>query len=53
VRVHGVKIAIARKAHEGSNRSYSDLEALALHAGYRASLKRFDEGDGDEKVNAE
>lgn len=53
MRVHSVKIAIARKAHEGFNRGCSDLEALALHAGYRTSLKRLDEGDGDEKVNAE
>lgn len=49
-------VNIIQRAHDGvyDKCHYSVWEALVLMlGGDRASLKRFDEGDGDEKVNAE
>jgi hypothetical protein len=46
---------VAQRADDGvyDRYHYSEGEALVLLGDVRASLKRFDEGDGDEKVNAE
>lgn len=52
----GVNIVVAQRAHDGVYVRYyeSEWEAFVLLFGDdQASLKRFEEGDGDEKVNAE